>query len=77
MTTDFIPFNRPYATGKELVYQTEALRNSHLSGDGPFTKRCHRWIEEHTGCAKALLTHSCTSALDMAALLLDIKAATK
>ncbi len=73
MTTDFIPFNRPYATGKELAYQTEALHNSHLSGDGPFTKRCHRWIEEHTGCAKALLTHSCTSALDMAALLLDIK----
>ncbi|MEH2610408.1 dTDP-4-amino-4,6-dideoxygalactose transaminase [Bradyrhizobium sp. AZCC 1693] len=74
MTTDFIPFNRPYATGKELVYQTEALHSSHLSGDGMFTKRCHRWIEEHTGCAKALLTHSCTSALDMAALLLDIEA---
>jgi hypothetical protein len=73
MTTDFIPFNRPYATGKELAYQTAALHNSHLSGDGPFTKRCHRWIEEHTGCAKALLTHSCTSALDMAALLLDIE----
>jgi dTDP-4-amino-4,6-dideoxygalactose transaminase len=73
MTTDFIPFNRPYATGKELVYQADALRRSHLSGDGPFTKRCHQWIEEHTGCAKALLTHSCTSALDMAALLLDIE----
>jgi dTDP-4-amino-4,6-dideoxygalactose transaminase len=73
MTTDYIPFNRPYATGKELVYQTEALHSSHLSGDGAFTKRCHRWIEEHTGCSKALLTHSCTSALDMAALLLDIE----
>ena len=73
MTTDFIPFNRPYVTGRELVYQTEALHSSHLSGDGPFTKRCHRWIEEHTSCAKALLTHSCTSALDMAALLLDLK----
>ena len=57
----------------EIVYAAEAQRNYHLSGDGPFTKRCHQWIEEHTGCAKALLTHSCTSALDMAALLLDIE----
>jgi dTDP-4-amino-4,6-dideoxygalactose transaminase len=73
VTTDFIPFNRPYATGKELVYVTEAHRNLHLSGDGPFTKRCHQWIEQRTGCAKALLTHSCTAALDLAALLLDIK----
>jgi dTDP-4-amino-4,6-dideoxygalactose transaminase len=73
VTTEFIPFNRPYATGKELVYVAEAQRNNHLSGDGSFTKRCHRWIEQHTGCAKALLTHSCTSALDMAALLLDIR----
>src|SRR5258708_38175100 len=72
MTTDFIPFNQPYATGKELVYLAEAQRNSHLSGDGLFTKRCHRWVEERTGCAKALLTHSCTSALDLAALLLDL-----
>ena len=73
MTTDFIPFNRPYATGKELAYAAEAQRNFHLSGDGPFTKRCHQWIEEQTGCAKALLTTSCTSALDLAALLIDIK----
>ena len=73
MTTEHIPFNRPYATGKELIYAAEAQRNYHLSGDGPFTKRCHQWIEERTGCAKALLTHSCTSALDMAALLLDIE----
>jgi dTDP-4-amino-4,6-dideoxygalactose transaminase len=74
MSTDHIPFNRPYATGKELDYVAEAQRNYHLSGDGPFTKRCHQWIEQRTGCAKALLTHSCTSALDLAALLLDIKA---
>jgi dTDP-4-amino-4,6-dideoxygalactose transaminase len=73
VTPDFIPFNRPYATGKELVYAAEAQRNYHLSGDGPFTKRCHQWIEQQTGCAKALLTHSCTSALDLAALLLDIE----
>jgi len=73
VTTDYIPFNWPYATGKELVYAAEAQRNHHLSGDGPFTKRCQQWIEQKTGCAKALLTHSCTSALDLAALLLDIQ----
>jgi dTDP-4-amino-4,6-dideoxygalactose transaminase len=73
VTTDIIPFNRPFATGKELGYADEAQSNFHLSGDGPFTKRCHAWIEQRTGCAKALLTHSCTSALDLAALLLDIK----
>src|SRR5213079_2183866 len=60
VTPDFIPFNRPHATGKEMVYAAEAQRNHHLSGDGPFTKRCHQWIEERTGCARALLTHSCT-----------------
>jgi dTDP-4-amino-4,6-dideoxygalactose transaminase len=68
-----IPFSRPYASGKELDYAAEAQRNLHLSGDGHFTKRCHQWIEQRTGCAKALLTHSCTSALDLAALLLNIK----
>jgi dTDP-4-amino-4,6-dideoxygalactose transaminase len=73
MTTDFIPFNRPYATGKELVYAAEAQRNHHLSGDGPFTRRCHQWIEQRTGCATALLTHSCTSALELAALVLGIE----
>jgi dTDP-4-amino-4,6-dideoxygalactose transaminase len=74
VTTDYIPFNRPYASGKELDYVAEAQRNYHLSGDGVFTKRCHQWIEQRTGCARALLTHSCTSALDLAALLLDLKA---
>jgi dTDP-4-amino-4,6-dideoxygalactose transaminase len=73
VTIEAIPFNWPYATGKELTYAAEAQRNHHLSGDGPFTRRCHQWIEAQTGCARALLTHSCTSALDMAALLLDIK----
>jgi dTDP-4-amino-4,6-dideoxygalactose transaminase len=74
VTIEPIHFNWPYATGKELVYAAEVQRNHHLSGDGIFTKRCHGWIEEKTGCAKALLTHSCTSALDMAALLLNIEA---
>jgi dTDP-4-amino-4,6-dideoxygalactose transaminase len=72
MSIEPIPFNKPYATGKELIYAAESQRNYHLAGDGPFTKRCHAWIEERTGCAKALLTHSCTAALEMAALLLNI-----
>jgi dTDP-4-amino-4,6-dideoxygalactose transaminase len=70
---DTIPFNRPYATGNELAYLAEAQRLRHLSGDGSFTRRCHRWIEQHTGCAGALLTQSCTSALELAALLLDLE----
>jgi dTDP-4-amino-4,6-dideoxygalactose transaminase len=73
VTNGHIPFNRPYATGKEPIYVAEAQRNHHLSGDGSFTKRCHQWIEQQTGCAKALLTHSCSSALDLAALLLGLK----
>ena len=68
-----IPFNKPHMTGKEQLYIAEAHLNSRLAGDGPFTKRSHSWIEEQTGCAKALLTHSCTAALEMAALLLDIQ----
>ncbi len=72
VATDPIPFNRPYMTGKQLDNIAEVQRALHLSGDGSFTTRCHRWIEQQTGCAKALLTHSCSSALDMTALLLDI-----
>lgn len=68
-----IPFNKPYMSGKELLYIAEANANNMLAGDGPFTKRCHSWLEKRSGCAKALLTHSCTGALEMAALLLDIK----
>jgi dTDP-4-amino-4,6-dideoxygalactose transaminase len=68
-----IPFNKPYMTGKELYYIAEAHFNGMLSGDGPFTKRCHAWLEQRTGCHKALLTHSCTAALEMAAILADIQ----
>ena len=68
-----IPFNSPYMTGKELYYIAEAKFGGKLAGDGPFTARCHHWIEEKTGCDKALLTHSCTAALEMSALLLDIR----
>lgn len=68
-----IPFNKPYMTGQELLRISQAHANGHLSGDGPFTKRCHAWLEAQTGARKALLTHSCTAALEMAALLLDLE----
>jgi dTDP-4-amino-4,6-dideoxygalactose transaminase len=74
VTEKTIPFNWPYMTGKELYYIAEAHFNGRLAGDGPFTKHCHQWLEERTGCIKALLTHSCTAALEIAALLLDIEA---
>jgi dTDP-4-amino-4,6-dideoxygalactose transaminase len=68
-----IPFNKPYMTGRELWLISQAHANGHLSGDGAFTKACHRWLEERIGCRKALLTHSCTAALEMSALLLDLQ----
>ncbi|WP_028621827.1 dTDP-4-amino-4,6-dideoxygalactose transaminase [Pseudomonas sp. Ant30-3] len=73
MSKETILFNRPHMTGKELDYIAQAKFGNMLAGDGPFTKHCHRWLESHTGCNKALLTHSCTAALEMAALLLDIQ----
>lgn len=68
-----IPFNKPYMTGKELWNIAQAHANGHLAGDGNFTKRCSRWLEARTGANKALLTHSCTAALEMAAILADIQ----
>ena len=68
-----IPFNKPHMTGRELWLIAQAHANGHLSGDGQFTKRCHAWLEQATGADKALLTHSCTAALEMAALLLDLQ----
>jgi len=64
-----IPFNRPYMTGKELWYIAQAHAKGHLAGDGSFTRRCNAWLEARTGAHKALLTHSCTGALEMAAIL--------
>jgi len=60
-------------TGKELDYINDVHSNGHLSGDGIFTKKCNKWLEENTGTKLALLTHSCTAALEMAAILADIK----
>jgi dTDP-4-amino-4,6-dideoxygalactose transaminase len=68
-----IKFNQPYMTGRELWLISQAHAKGHLSGDGDFTRECHRWLEARTGCAKALLTHSCTAALEMSALLLDLE----
>jgi dTDP-4-amino-4,6-dideoxygalactose transaminase len=68
-----IPFNKPYMTGKELFYIAEAHFNGMLAGDGPFTKLCHSWLESNSGAKKALLTHSCTAALEMAAVLANIQ----
>ncbi len=73
MIAPSIPFNKPYMTGDELRYIRQAHRHGQLAGDGPFTRRCQQWLEQHTGCEKALLTHSCTAALEMAALLLDLQ----
>jgi len=73
MSQEKISFNRPYLTGRELENIRLAEAGAMLAGDGPFTKRCHSWLERQTGSAKALLTHSCTAALEMAALLLDIR----
>jgi len=67
-----IPFNKPYMTGKELWYIAQAHAKGHLAGDGEFTKRCGNWLEARTGTHKALLTHSCTAALEMAAILADL-----
>lgn len=68
-----IPFNKPYLTGKELHYVAEAHSRGQLAGDGYFTKRCSAWLEQRTGCNKALLTHSCTAALEMGAILANIQ----
>jgi dTDP-4-amino-4,6-dideoxygalactose transaminase len=67
-----ISFNRPTVTGDELRYIQEALDNFHVSGDGSFSKRCSKWLEETVGVQRALLTHSCTAALEMAALLCEL-----
>ncbi|MGB4813109.1 MAG: dTDP-4-amino-4,6-dideoxygalactose transaminase [Methylophilaceae bacterium] len=69
-----IPFNKPYMTGQEYRYIDQAHNNKKLAGDGVFTKYCHEWLEKNTGTKKALLTHSCTAALEMAAILTDVQA---
>jgi dTDP-4-amino-4,6-dideoxygalactose transaminase len=67
-----IPFNKPFTIGAELDNIRAALEEGHLSGDGRFTRACHQWLEQHLGARRALLTHSCTAALEMAAILSDV-----
>lgn len=67
-----IPFNRPFIIGKELYYIAQAVQNGHLAGDGQFTKMCNAWMENTFHAKKVLLTHSCTAALEMAALLAEV-----
>jgi dTDP-4-amino-4,6-dideoxygalactose transaminase len=69
----FIPFNRPCFVGNEQRYMTQAVANGHISGDGAFTRQCHALLKEALGCAAVLLTTSCTHALEMCALLLDVR----
>jgi dTDP-4-amino-4,6-dideoxygalactose transaminase len=68
----FIPFNRPHLTGRELTHLQEAIGQDRLAGNGPFTGRCQRWLEAQLGSRRALLTHSCTGALEMAAILAEV-----
>lgn len=68
-----IPFNKPPCVGKEVEYIQQAIANNKICGDGVFTKKCHEWFEQNLGIEKALLTTSCTHALEMAAILCDIK----
>jgi dTDP-4-amino-4,6-dideoxygalactose transaminase len=68
-----IAFNRPYLTGKETEYIVEAVRSEKISGDGMFTKKCHAFFEKQYGFKKVLLTTSCSDALEMAAILINIK----
>lgn len=68
-----LPFNRPFATGREVDYIQQAIDNGHLSGNGPFTKRCQELLRQRLSVDKVLLTHSATAALELAALLLDLE----
>ena len=68
-----IPFNKRCVAGNEINYIRDSIDSSHISGDGEFTKKCNQWFERKLGCRKVLLTTSCTHALEMAAILLDIK----
>ena len=70
--TEPVVFNRPHVTGDEFRFMQEAIGNAHLASSGPFSRRCADWLQEQTGCRLALLTHSCTAALEMAFTLADI-----
>ncbi len=68
-----VPFNQPFVTGKEMAYLEDVIRSKNLAGDGSFTKQCQSWLEEFHASPLCLLTHTCTAALELSALLLDLK----
>jgi dTDP-4-amino-4,6-dideoxygalactose transaminase len=68
-----IPFNKPCYTGNEEKYILDSIKSKHISGNGPYTKKCEKWFEEKLKCKRALLTPSCTHALEMAAILINIQ----
>jgi len=72
--TSYIPFNKPYLAGKELYYIAQSVLSGHTSGDGYFSKKCQKLFEDTFSAQKVLLTTSCTSALEMAAMLCDVQA---
>ncbi len=72
MENDRIPFTRVHVTGREIEYIRQAIDSNRLGGDGAFSKRCEAWLEKNTGSARALMTHSCTAALEMAAILAGV-----
>jgi len=68
-----IPFNRPFLTGREIENIADAHNRGQLAGDGHYTQLCNDWMKNSVGVKQSLLTHSCTAALEMSALLLDIR----
>ncbi len=72
MPTEKIPFNRPFIVGPELHYISQAVLSGHIAGDGQFTRRCNRWLEQKLEVGRAFLTHSCTAALEIAAILCEV-----
>src|SRR5450631_2637375 len=71
--TNGVPFNLPSIAGRELSFIADAVGRGQLAGDGHYTRLCQSWLSEFTGSRASLLTHSCTAALEMAAILLDVK----
>ncbi len=70
----YIPFSKPFIIGKELFYIAQAVIKGRLSGDAYYSRQCEQWLQTYHGCQRALLTHSCTAALEMSAILCDIQA---
>lgn len=77
LTSIRIPFNSPSAAGRELQYMADALAQGSIAGDGSYTKKCHELLSSVLGVPRVFLTTSCTHALEMSAMLLELAPATK